>query len=204
MEFDKSVLFNISYGLYVLTTQFGKEDNGCIINTLSQITDTPVVVSVNVNKKNYTAELISKSKKFNVSMLSTDAGFDMFQHFGFQSGRDVDKFADFEDVYRSQNGVYFVNRGTNAFISAEVDDIIDFDTHLMFVGHVTDGGRLSNRESMTYTYYQNNVKPKKKPADEGAYVCTVCGYVHEGGKPPADFICPVCKHGASYFVKMDS
>lgn len=202
MSYDKNVLFNISYGLYILSANSSNTDNACVINTLSQITSSPDTVSVTVNKKNFTNEMIKKSKKFNVSILSTDADFELIKRFGFQSGRDIDKFVGFKDMYRSQNGIYFINKGANSFISVDIDEIIDFDTHDMFVGHITDTAVLSDKESLTYSYYQDNIKLKQNDNKKTGYVCTVCGYIHESDTLPDDFVCPVCKHGASAFVKL--
>ena len=202
MSYDKNVLFSISYGLYILSANSSNTDNACVINTLSQITSSPDTVCVTVNKKNFTNEIIKKSKKFNVSILSTDADFELIKRFGFQSGRDIDKFVGFKDMYRSQNGIYFINKGANSFISVDIDEIIDFDTHDMFVGHITDTAVLSDKESLTYSYYQDNIKPKQNDNKKTGYVCTVCGYIHESDTLPDDFVCPVCKHGTSAFVKL--
>lgn len=198
-----NAMFNISYGLYVLTAKDGEKDNGCIVNTLQQVTTTPNAVSVTVNKQNYTHDMILKTGKFTVSLLSTDADFEIFKHFGFQSGKDVDKFAAFEKAARGQNGIYYITEMTNAFISADVVQTIDLGTHTMFIAHVTDMDVLSEAPSLTYAYYHANVKPKPEAAKKSGYRCKICGYVYEGEPLPEDFICPWCKHGAEDFEKIE-
>lgn len=198
-----NAMFNISYGLYVLTAKDGEKDNGCIVNTLQQVTTTPNAVSVTVNKQNYTHDMILKTGKFTVSLLSTDADFEIFKHFGFQSGKDVDKFAAFEKAARGQNGIYYITEMTNAFISADVVQTIDLGTHTMFIAHVTESEVLSEAPSLTYAYYHANVKPKPEAAKKSGYRCKICGYVYEGEPLPEDFICPWCKHGAEDFEKIE-
>ena len=196
-------MYNLSYGLFVLTAQADGKDSGCIINTAGQVTSTPNRISIAVNKDNYTHELVLRSGKFNISILSQAAGFDLFRHFGFQSGRTVDKFADFTACARSENGLYFITQGTNGYISAEVEQTIDLGTHTMFIAPVTDMQVLSPSPSATYAYYQSSIKPKpEKPAAKTAWRCTVCGYIYEGETLPADFVCPLCKHPASDFEKV--
>lgn len=198
-----NAMFNISYGLYVLTAKDGDKDNGCIVNTLQQVTTTPNAVSVTVNKQNYTHDMILKTGQFTVSLLSTDADFEIFKHFGFQSGKDVDKFADFEKAVRGKNGIYYITGATNAYISADVVQTIDLGTHTMFIAHVTDMDVLSEAPSLTYAYYHANVKPKPEAAKKSGYRCKICGYVYEGEPLPEDFICPWCKHGAEDFEKIE-
>jgi len=198
-----NAMFNISYGLYVLTAKDGEKDNGCIVNTLQQVTTTPNAVSVTVNKQNYTHDMILKTGKFTVSLLSTDADFEIFKHFGFQSGKDVNKFAAFEKAARGQNGIYYITEMTNAFISADVVQTIDLGTHTMFIAHVTESEVLSEAPSLTYAYYHANVKPKPEAAKKSGYRCKICGYVYEGEPLPEDFICPWCKHGAEDFEKIE-
>lgn len=198
-----NAMFNISYGLYVLTAKDGDKDNGCIVNTLQQVTTTPNAVSVTVNKQNYTHDMILKTGQFTVSLLSTDADFEIFKHFGFQSGKDVDKFAAFEKAARGQNGIYYITEMTNAFISADVVQTIDLGTHTMFIAHVTESEVLSEAPSLTYAYYHANVKPKPEAAKKSGYRCKICGYVYEGEPLPEDFICPWCKHGAEDFEKIE-
>lgn len=198
-----NAMFNISYGLYVLTAKDGDKDNGCIVNTLQQVTTTPNTVSVTVNKQNYTHDMILKTGKFTVSLLSTDADFEIFKHFGFQSGKDVDKFASFEKAARGQNGIYYITEMTNAYISADVVQTIDLGTHTMFIANVTEMDVLSEAPSLTYAYYHANVKPKPEAAKKSGYRCKICGYVYEGEPLPEDFICPWCKHGAEDFEKIE-
>ena len=195
---DPSALFKIGYGLYVVTSNDGKRDNGFICNTVTQLTDQPFRIAVNINKKNYSCETIAKTGVLNVCTLSQDAPFNVFQQFGFQSGRDVDKFASFTHTHRSSNGLQFMTKYANGYISAKVISSVDLGTHTMFICDVTESAVLSERETMTYNYYQSNVKPKPDTAKKG-FVCDVCGYVYEGDELPEDFICPLCKHGASDF-----
>jgi flavin reductase (DIM6/NTAB) family NADH-FMN oxidoreductase RutF len=199
---DNKAMFKISYGLYVLTAKDGEKDNGCIINTLLQVTDTPALTGViAVNKRNYTHDIIVKTKEFNISTLSTDTPFEVFKNFGFQSGRSVDKFADNTDIKRSENGLVYLPKCSNAFLSFKVTDIIDFGSHSMFRADIVNGEVLSNTESLTYSYYQQHIKPKPVEQKRG-YRCTICGYVHDSDTLPDDFICPLCNHGAQYFVKI--
>ena len=195
---DLSALFNIGYGLYVVTSNDGKKDNGLIVNTVTQVTNTPNRIAVTINKQNYSHHVIKQTGKMNVNCLSTDAPFSVFENFGFKSGRNVDKFADCTPL-RSDNGLVFLPRYINSFMSLKVESYVDLDTHGMFICSITEARVLTDRETMTYTYYQENVKPK--PATEGkrGYVCKICGYVYEGDELPEDFICPLCKHGAADF-----
>ena len=197
---NADALFNIGYGLYVVTCNDGERDNGLIVNTVTQLTNTPNRVGVTINKQNYSHHVIRQSGKMNVNCLTVDAPFRVFETFGFQSGRTVNKFADCTPL-RSENGLVFLPRYINAFLSLEVEQYIDLDTHGMFICRVTEAQVLSNAETMTYTYYQNNVKPRPQ-ADKTGYVCKVCGYVYEGDTLPDDFICPLCKHGAADFEKL--
>ena len=200
---EQNAMFSLSYGLFVLTARDGEKDNGCIINTVTQLTDTPKRISIAVNKANYTHDMIKKTGVFNVSVLSNDAPFAMFQHYGFQSGRDVDKFAGVQGMARATNGVYYLPYCTNAFISARVTQTIEFETHTLFIADVTEARQLSDVPSMTYAYYFANVKPKpSKLKEQHGWVCKICGYVYEGEELPADFICPLCKHGAEDFEKV--
>ena len=200
---EQNAMFSLSYGLFVLTARDGAKDNGCIINTVTQLTDTPKRISIAVNKANYTHDMIKKTGVFNVSVLSNDAPFAMFQHYGFQSGRDVDKFAGVQGMARATNGVYYLPYCTNAFISARVTQTIEFETHTLFIADVTEARQLSDVPSMTYAYYFANVKPKpSKLKEQHGWVCKICGYVYEGEELPADFICPLCKHGAEDYKKV--
>ena len=198
---DPRALFNIGYGLYVVTCNDGKKDNGLIVNTVTQLTDTPLRVAVTINKKNYSHDVIKQSGKMNVNCLTVEAPFKVFEAFGFVSGRTVDKFADCTPA-RSENGLVVLPRYINAFISLEVEKYVDVDTHGMFICTVTEAQVLSNKETMTYTYYQKNVKPRPKTESKKGYVCKVCGYIYEGEELPEDFVCPLCKHGAADFEKI--
>lgn len=200
---DKNATYALSYGVFVLTTKFGEKQNGCIVNTVSMLTDSPTRITVFVNKNNYTDEMIKKSGELNVSVLAESAPFEIVERFGFRSGRDCDKF-DGERYPTTENGVYYLPRYANAVLSARVIDRYDYDTHTLFVAEVTEAKKLSDEKSMTYAYYHEHVKPKVNAAatDEGEkWVCKICGYVHEG-KLEDDFICPWCKHPASDFEKI--
>lgn len=205
LTMNKKAMFNLTYGLFVLTSAAQGRDGGCIINTAGQVTSEPNRISIAVNKANYTEELVRGSGKFNISILSEEASFDTFRHFGFQSGRTVDKFADYKDCRRSANGLYYITAGTNSFISASVEKTLDLGTHTLFIASVDDMEVLSEAASATYAYYQSEIKPKPaQPARQGITVwrCTVCGYTYEGEELPADYICPLCKHPASDFEKV--
>ncbi|MDR1778241.1 MAG: flavin reductase [Clostridiales Family XIII bacterium] len=197
---NEKALHNLSYGLYVAFAK-GKKDNGCVTNTPIQVTSTPLKISLTLNKQNYTTELIKKSKAFTISCLSEDAPFSVFQNFGFQSGHNVDKFADFPDVARGANGIYYLTKYANSYLSGQVEQVIDLGTHDMFIASVTDAEVLSAVPTMTYSYYQTKVKPQSKPKAEHGYKCGICGYIYEGEPLPADFVCPICKHGAADFEK---
>ena len=195
---DLTALFRIGYGLYVVTSNDGKKDNGLIVNTVIQLTDTPNRVAVNINKANYSHHVIKQTGMLNVNCLSTEAPFSVFQQFGFQTGRSVDKFAG-QTVHRSDNGLVFLDKYINAFMSLKVEDYVDLGTHGMFICSVTEARVMSDQDTMTYTYYQNNVKPKPETEGKKGFVCKVCGYIYEGDELPADYICPLCKHGAADF-----
>lgn len=195
---DMTALFKIGYGLYVVTSNDGTKDNGLIVNTVSQVTDNPNRVAVCINKANYSHHIIKQTGIMNVNCLSTEAPFSVFQNFGFQSGRTADKFADIEPL-RSDNGLVFLPRYINAFMSLKVEQYVDFDTHGMFICTVTEARVISDVDTMTYNYYQSNVKPKPETEGKKGFVCKVCGYIYEGDVLPDDFICPLCKHGAADF-----
>lgn len=195
---DLTALFNIGYGLYVVTSNDGVKDNGLIVNTVSQVTNTPNRVAVTINKQNYSHHIIKKTGIMNVNCLDVSAPFSVFQNFGFQSGRTADKFAG-EEVLRSDNGLRFLPRYINSFMSLKVESYVDLGTHGMFICSVTEARVISDRETMSYTYYQNNVKPKPETAGKKGYVCKVCGWVYEGDTLPDDIVCPLCKHGAADF-----
>ena len=198
---DLTALFRIGYGLYVVTSNDGKKDNGLIVNTVTQVTNTPNRIAVTINKESYSHHVIKQTGKMNVNCLTVDAPFAVFEKFGFASGRNVDKFADCEPL-RSDNGLVFLPRYINAFLSLKVEQYVDLDTHGMFICSVTEARVLSDRETMTYTYYQEHVKPKPQTDGKKGYVCKICGYVYEGDPLPEDFICPLCKHGAADFEKI--
>ena len=195
---DLSALFKIGYGLYVVTCNDGKKDNGLIVNTISQVTSTPNRIAVTINKANYSHHIIKQTGILNVNCLSTEAPFHVFENFGFQSGRTADKFAKYE-VLRSDNGLVFLPKYINSFMSLKVEQYIDLDTHGMFICSITEARVISNVETMTYSYYQSSVKPKPETEGKKGFVCKICGYVYEGDELPEDFICPLCKHGAADF-----
>ena len=200
---DNKALFNITYGLYLLTTREMGRENGCIINTVMQVANDPVRIAVSVQKNNKTHDMIVDSGKFNVSVLSVNAPFDLFKHFGFQSGKSVNKFSDFDKYEKSANNIPYITQASCAFLSATVYSAVDLGTHTMFIANVVDGEIIADDEPVTYSYYHQNIKPKPQAVEtkaESAYRCKICGYVHEG-ELPDDFICPLCKHGASDFEK---
>lgn len=193
-------LFNIPYGLYVLTAK-DEKDNGCIINTLQQVTSNPTRISITVNKDNYTTKMIEKTKVFNVSILDKTVTFDLIKNFGFASGKEVNKFENFKDYELAKNGVVYITQHTNSYLSAKVVSQTDVGTHITFVADVTEDVVLSQTESVTYDYYLKNIKPKPEEKTKNSYVCSICGYVYEGEELPKDFICPICKHGVEVFEK---
>ena len=195
---DMTALFNIGYGLYVVTSNDGTKDNGLIVNTVSQVTDSPNRVAVTINKANYSHHIIKKTGIMNVNVLDTSAPFYVFEHFGFQSGRTIDKFAGCENL-RSDNGLRFLPRYINSFMSLKVEQYVDLDTHGMFICSVTEARVMSDKDTMTYTFYHENVKPKPDTEGKKGYVCKVCGWVYEGDTLPDDIVCPLCKHGAADF-----
>ena len=208
---DSKVMFNIQYGLFVLSSKSDDKDNACIINTVTQVTAAPVAskdrISIAVNKKNFTHDLIAQSKVFTVSIISEAATFELFKHFGFQSGRNVDKFADFDKVQRTANGTLAITEGTNSYISANVIQQVELDTHSIFIAEVVDMEKFNDIPSTTYNYYQQYIKPKPAPVaktEDGKSVwrCRICGYEYVGDELPDDFVCPLCKHPASDFEKV--
>jgi flavin reductase (DIM6/NTAB) family NADH-FMN oxidoreductase RutF/flavodoxin len=198
---DLTALFNIGYGLYVVTCNDGKKDNGLIVNTVTQLTNMPNRVAVTINKENYSHHVIKQTGIMNVNCLSIDTPFAVFEKFGFQSGRNTDKFEGCEPL-RSDNGLIFLPRNINSFMSLKVESYVDLDTHGMFICSVTEARVISDLETMSYTYYLENVKPKPQTEGKKGYVCKICGYVYEGDTLPDDFICPLCKHGASDFEEI--
>ena len=204
---DKKAMYKLSYGLFVLTAKDEEKDNGCIINTAIQASSMPNQLSICVNKANLTHDMIVKTGKFTVSVISQGAGFDLFKHFGFQSGKDVDKFKNFKKCKRGENSIYYITEGTNAYISVNVSKTEDLGSHTMFIGEITDMEVLSETPSVTYDYYLKNIKPQ--PENVGTTIdgktiwrCTICGYEYVGEELPEDFVCPLCKHPASDFEKI--
>ena len=195
---DLSALFNIGYGLYLVTCNDGKKDNGLIINTISQVTNSPNRIAVTINKQSYSHHIIKQTGLMNINCLTNDTPFKIFEIFGFQSGRNIDKFKNYPPLH-SDNGLAFLPRYINSFMSLKVEQYIDLDTHGMFICSLTESRVISTKETMTYTYYQNNIKPKPETDNKKGFVCKICGYIYEGDKLPDDFICPLCKHGASDF-----
>ena len=195
-------LFKIGYGLYVLTAREGEKDNGCIVNSVMQVTSDPLQIAVCVNKNNYTCEMIQHTRKLNISVLTESASFDMFKRFGYQCGKDINKFADFTDVKRSPNEVFYITKNTNAYFSAFVQQEIYLGTHIMFITQLVAAEILSEDATVTYDFYQKNIKPKPEKTEKKGWRCKICGYVYEGENLPADFICPICKHGAVDFEKI--
>ncbi len=202
---DKT-MHKLTYGLFVLTASENEKNNGCIINTAIQAASDPLTITVCVNKSNYTHDMIMNTKKFNISILSEAASFDTFKRFGFQSGRDTDKFDGFFGYKMGTNGVPIITEGTNAYISGWVIDTVDLGSHTMFIARVADMDVLSDEPSTTYVYYLNNIKPKPKkddaPKGKTVWRCTICGYIYDGDPIPDDFICPICKHPASDFERV--
>ena len=195
---DLTALFKLGYGLYVVTSNDGEKDNGLIVNTVTQLTDNPNRVAVNINKENYSHHIIKKTGVMNVNVLSVDAPFALFENFGFQSGRQADKFAHWK-TYRADNGLPFLAQYINAFLSLKVEQYVDLGTHGMFICTVTEARVISDKPTMTYAYYQENVKPKPQTEGKKGFVCKICGYIYEGDTLPDDFVCPLCKHGAADF-----
>ena len=207
MRMDKKAMYKLSYGLFVLTAKEAEKDNGCIINTAIQAASEPNQLSICVNKLNYTHDMVLRTGEFTVSVLSQNAKFDLFRQFGFQSGRDVNKFENFDACARGANGIYYITEGTNAYISVKVKKTEDLGSHTMFIGEITDMEVLSDAPSVTYVYYLENIKPKpqavgKTESGQTVWRCTICGYEYVGEELPEDFVCPLCKHPASDFEKV--
>ncbi len=203
---DKKAMYKLSYGLFVLTASSAGKDNGCIINTAIQAASEPNQISIAVNKANYTHDMIMETKKFNFSVLTQEASFDIFKRFGFQSGRNADKFDGFAGCARAENGILYITDSTNAYFSVEVKTTVDLGSHTLFIGEPVAMETLSDIPSTTYEYYQNNIKPKpeavKTQVGKTVWRCVICGYEYEGEELPEDFICPICKHPASDFEKV--
>lgn len=196
---DPKALFNIGYGLYVVTSNDGIKDNGLILNSIMQLTSSPEKIAVSINKLNYSHDVILESREMNVNCLTEDAPFSVFEHFGFKSGRDTDKF---ELIFpaRSDNGLAVLTEHINAYFSLRVIDYMDLGTHGLFICNVTESAVVGKGRTMSYTYYHENVKPKPKTDEKKrGFVCEICGYIHEADEFPEDFVCPVCYHGAEDF-----
>ena len=204
---DNKAMYKLSYGLFVLTAKRGEKENGCITNTAIQVASEPNQIAVAVNKENFTHDMIMETKKCNISVISEAADFELFRHFGFQSGRDTDKFADFSHCERAENGIPYITKGTNAFFSIEVTKTLDLGSHTLFVGTPTAMEVLSEEASATYAYYQSNIKPRpeavgKTSDGQTVWRCKICGYEYVGEELPEDFICPICKHPAADFEQV--
>lgn len=203
---DNQAMFKLTYGLFVITARENSKDNGCIVNTVAQVTDEPKRISVTINKSNYTHDMIKNTGKMIVSIISEDADFELFKRFGFQSGREVDKFAGFTDCESGKDDIKYITKGTNAYIAVDVAETVDVGTHTIFICEVNDMKVLNDSKSATYAYYHEQIKPKpdSKQNDSGKTVwrCEICGYEYEGEELPTDYICPICKHPASDFTKV--
>lgn len=198
---DSKAFYKIGYGLYILTTNDGEKDNGLIVNSVMQIASNPLRIGVCVSKANYSCEIIEKTKKLNINVLAEDTPFLIFKHYGFNSGRDKNKFAG-QEIERSSNGLAIFYNYVNAYMSLDVEQVTDLGSHDMFICSVSESKAISNKPSMTYDYYQKNVKPKPETQKKKGYICKVCGYVYEGDELPEDFVCPTCKHGAIDFEEI--
>lgn len=204
---DNKAMYKLSYGLFVLTAKVGDKENGCITNTAIQVASEPNQISFAVNKANYTHDMVMDTKKCNISVISEAADFALFKHFGFQSGRDVDKFKDFTDCKYAENGIPYITKGTNAYFSIDVKQTVDLGSHTLFIGEPTAMEVLDAAASATYSYYQENIKPKPEavgttPKGETIWRCKICGYEYVGEELPDDFICPICKHPKADFEKV--
>nr|WP_022748224.1 flavin reductase [Lachnobacterium bovis] len=206
-EMDKKAMYKLTYGLFVCTAVLGEKKNGCIINTAIQVASDPNLISIAINKSNYTHDMVKESKKCNISVLSTEAPFELFKHFGFQSGRNVDKFANYKKYSIASNGIPYILEGTNAYFSLEVVQMVDLGSHTLFICKPTGMEVLRNKQSCTYEYYQENIKPKPEVVGvtiegETVWKCRICGYTYVGEELPDDFICPICKHPKDDFEKI--
>ncbi len=199
---EKKATTKIGYGLYILTSNLDGKDNGCIINTLCQVANNPDRIMISVNNASYTCEMIKKTKMFNVSILKEETPFYVFEHFGFVSGREKDKFEKNDNVFRTENGIYVVPKYANSYISGKVTQEIDLGSHTLFIADITRQYVLEDTPSITYDYYHKNTKPKTPKTDKKGYRCEICGYIYEGDVLPEDYICPICKHGSSDFVEI--
>lgn len=200
---NAGALEKIEYGMFVLSANDGGRDNACIINVVAQVTDIPKRIAFTVNKHNLTHDMVDATGKFAISILTDDTSLELIQHFGFQSGRDVNKFETYTNAARANNGIYYITQSTNAYIAGKVSAKVDLGTHTLFVAEVEEEKLLSNAKSLTYEYYHENIKPKKNSDVKHGWVCKICGYVYEDENIPADFICPWCKHGVADFEKIE-
>ena len=199
---DTKALSKIGYGLYLLSANEQGKDNACIVNTVMQVTSNPLQIVVCVNKENYTCEMIQHTKKFNVSVLTEEVSFDVFENFGYKCGRNIEKFVDFPHTKRTPNGILYITKYTNSYLSAYVQQEIDLGTHLMFIAQIIESEVLSDKKTVTYEFYQDNIKPKTQKTDKKGWRCKICGYIFENEVLPDDFICPICKHGIIDFEKI--
>jgi len=199
---NPKALYNLTYGLYLLSAQENGLDNACIINTAVQVAERPVRIAVSVNQGNKTHDMILSDGRFNISAISTQADFELFKHFGMQSGRNVNKFEGFEGAARSENGLYYLTKACSAYMSAQVLQTVDLGTHTLFIGEVTDGEVLSSQPCCTYSYYHSDIKPKPAAKEKKSWECTICGYVYEGEEMPADYLCPLCRHPKEDFREL--
>ena len=201
---NPKALYQITYGLYLLSVRSYGQDNACIINTAVQVASDPLTISISVNKGNNTHDMIMESGRFNISSLTVDTPFSLFQRFGMQSGRDVNKFIGFEDVERAQNGIYYLTCYASAYLSCKLIRTVDLGSHTLFIAQLEDARVLSDRPACTYGYYQSHIKPKPAKEQKKGWVCSVCGHVYEGEELPEDYICPLCKHGREDFRPVGS
>lgn len=199
---DTKALFKIGYGLYILSSKDDTKDNACIINTVMQVSDNPLRVAFSVNKTNYTHDIIKKAKIANISVLSDKSNFNIFEHFGFQSGRTIEKFEDFKEAKRSKNGLLYITKDTNAYFSVSVEKEIDLGSHTLFIAKVDEAETSCDDSTVTYDFYHKNIKPKPQEQKKKGWICVICNYVYEGENLPPDYICPICKHPASDFKKL--
>lgn len=199
---NTNALFKLGYSLYILSCHENGKDNACIVNTVMQVTSNPCKIVICVNKNNHTCKMIKNTRKLNLSVLDEEAKFEIFKHFGYQSGKDVDKFLNFIHTKRTPNGVLYITKSTNAYLSAFVQEEIDLGTHIMFIAQLVEAEVLSEKPTVSYDYYQKNIKPKPDATEKKGWRCKICGYIYEGENLPNDFICPICKHGAIDFEKI--
>lgn len=203
---NNEALYKISYGLFILSAHADGNDNACIINTAIQVSDSPNILSISINKSNYTHDMIMKTGKFTISVINQDADFELFKHFGFQTGKNIDKFKNFQETERNKDGILYVTKSTNAYISVNVDKTIDLPSHTIFIGGISDMQKLNDVPSATYEYYFNNIKPKPtndNTENQTIWRCKICGYEYKGENLPPNFICPLCKHSAADFEKIE-